>query len=94
MEKQQEPVGSETIASFPKEVQKSRIPTSCPMCKGTVTLATFPYTAKLTRGGKPVEVHMEKFTSPKCTKCGEILFTRDSDDQITAAMREHLTSSS
>jgi len=50
-------------------------------------MATVPYVAKRTQDGQLDVVDIPALCVPKCTKCGELLFTESVNEQIDAAFR-------
>jgi putative zinc finger/helix-turn-helix YgiT family protein len=49
-----------------------------------------PYVANLKHDGRVYHIEIPELKVPKCRACGEITFSNDTDDQITAALRSHL----
>jgi hypothetical protein len=50
-------------------------------------LTTIPYTVEIRYQGRIHEVYVPQLRLPICAACGEKSFTRDADEQISAAFR-------
>ena len=67
-------------------------PRRCPECgKVEVQPATIPYDAKVKHDGRLYAFRIPALQVNKCAACGEVLFSNVTDDQISQALREHLT---
>lgn len=66
--------------------ERGRIPEACPVCRGRIVVATFPYALRCSIGGVMTDVHLEGLTAPRCVECDEILFTGDASSQLDAAI--------
>ena len=53
-------------------------------------METMPYVANLKHDGRVYRIDIPELKIPKCRVCGEITFSNNTDDQITAALRSHL----
>jgi YgiT-type zinc finger domain-containing protein len=49
-----------------------------------------PYSTEVKHNGKLHTVTIEEFTAPRCSECGEVFFTAETDDQVSAALRDLL----
>ena len=67
-------------------------PRHCPECgKVEVQPATIPYDAEVKHDGRLYAFRIPALRVNQCAACGEILFSNVTDDQISQALREHLT---
>ncbi len=67
-------------------------PRHCPECgKVEVQPATIPYDAEVKHDGRVYAFPIPALQVNECAACGEVLFTNVTDDQISQALREHLT---
>jgi putative zinc finger/helix-turn-helix YgiT family protein len=48
------------------------------------------YRARATHDGQLYELDIQDFRIPRCSNCGELVFTNQTDVQITQALRAHL----
>jgi hypothetical protein len=68
-------------------------PWFCGNCRRKeVRLATIPYECERYWDGKPITVIIPALHVPKCSHCGELDFTYDSEEQIKRAFREQIAS--
>src|SRR5215813_3525037 len=66
-------------------------PWRCPRCLNKeVYPETVPYTAEAAHDGRSYTMEIPDLRIPRCRKCGELVFTFDTDDQIVAALRARL----
>jgi putative zinc finger/helix-turn-helix YgiT family protein len=66
-------------------------PWRCPICcKGEVTPQEISYTAEVNHDGDLHKLVLPRLTIPKCSACGQLLFTDRVDEQINEALRTHL----
>lgn len=67
-------------------------PRRCPECgKAEVQPATIAYDAEVKHDGRLYAFHIPQLQVNQCGACGELLFGNVADDQISQALREHLT---
>ena len=67
-------------------------PRHCPECgKLKVQPATIPYDAEVKYDGRLYALRIPALQVDQCAACGEVLFSNVTDDQISQALREHLT---
>jgi putative zinc finger/helix-turn-helix YgiT family protein len=67
-------------------------PRPCPECgKEEVYATTIPYDAEVKHDGRLHTFHIAALRVNKCAACGEILFGNVTDDQISQALRDHLS---
>ena len=67
-------------------------PRHCPECgKVEVQPAIIPYDAEVKHDGRLYAFRIPALQVNKCAACGEVLFSNVTDDQISQALREHLT---
>ena len=75
-----------------KPGQDRPFPRHCPECgKVDVQPATIPYDAEVKHDGRLYAFHIPSLAVNKCGACGEVLFGNVTDEQISQALREHLT---
>jgi putative zinc finger/helix-turn-helix YgiT family protein len=66
-------------------------PWRCPNCRQReVVPQTVPYTIDVKHDGLIHTIHLPGLTVPKCRSCGHLLFDDQADEQISAALRQHL----
>jgi putative zinc finger/helix-turn-helix YgiT family protein len=66
-------------------------PWQCPTClKREVFPTEIPYSAEIKHDGALHTIHVSHLAIPKCTACGELIFSDWADDQVSAALRLHL----
>src|SRR6187401_3532944 len=66
-------------------------PWRCPRClEKAVSLVAMPYRAKGSHDGRAFEIEIPEVRIPKCSQCGELVFSNSVDEQITHALRSHL----
>jgi putative zinc finger/helix-turn-helix YgiT family protein len=66
-------------------------PWRCLQClKRDVFPATIPYTAEVNHDGRLYQVELAALVIPRCRACGELVFSGQVDEQITAALRAQL----
>ena len=62
-------------------------PWTCPRCLQEQVFSTVvPYRAQGRRNGQLVTADIPALKIPKCTNCGELLFTESGDQQIRVAL--------
>ena len=67
-------------------------PRRCPECgKVEVQPATIAYDATVQHDGRTYSFPIANLQVNRCGACGEVLFSNVTDDQISAALREHLS---
>jgi putative zinc finger/helix-turn-helix YgiT family protein len=67
-------------------------PRRCPECgKAEVQPATIAYDAEVKHDGRLHAFHIPRLHVNQCAACDEVLFSNLTDDQISQALREHLT---
>jgi len=67
-------------------------PRHCPECgKVEVHPATIPYDAEVKHDGRLYRFHIPALQVNQCAACGETFFTNSTDDQISQALRDHLS---
>src|SRR5438105_2088253 len=83
-----------TRESAPKGRQQGKArpyPWTCPAClREEVWAATMPYSIEVSHDGRSYQVEVAELHAAKCQACGEVIFSNDADDQITAALRSLL----
>src|SRR5258706_1948449 len=66
-------------------------PWSCPNCgKLEVFAITTNYLADVKHDGKLHQIGISELRAAKCRNCGELVFSADTSEQISAALRSHL----
>ncbi len=66
-------------------------PPRCPSCSRPALVQTvISHTSEIRHEGRLHTIEVSKLPVLKCAKCGEILFTNDSDRAITQALRAEL----
>lgn len=66
-------------------------PWRCPTCsKREINLNVVDFKIDVKHDGRLHKLHLPRFSVPKCASCGELILGNDADDQIQAALREHL----
>src|SRR5438552_3588279 len=81
----------DTTPSKPRRGRDRPFPWICGSClKEEVYLETMPYVANLKHDGRLHRIKIPELRIPKCRACGEITFSNNTDDQITAALRSYL----
>ena len=74
------------------ECGPKRYPIRCVECgKSEVRPAVVSQTVRRNHDGRVYDLAVEGLQVTKCDACGEVYFTQESDDRITAALREHLS---
>ena len=67
-------------------------PWRCPRCmKKTVCPVVMPYRARTAHDGQTYELEIAALEIPRCSSCGELVFSNRVDEQITAALRRQLS---
>jgi hypothetical protein len=61
---------------------------SCPECGGERIETRIPYDIDCLKNGVLWPVHLDALFVIKCLTCGELYFTNQSDDEITAALEK------
>jgi putative zinc finger/helix-turn-helix YgiT family protein len=76
----------------PAQPREKPFPRHCPECgRAKVRPTTIPYDAEVKHDGRLYTFHIPTLRVNKCAACGEILFTNFTDDQISQALRDHLS---
>jgi len=76
----------------PIRARDKSFPRLCPQCgQLQVYPATIPYDAEVKHDGRLYSFRIPSLHVNKCAACGEILFSNVTDDQISQALREHLS---
>ena len=66
-------------------------PWRCPRClQKAVHPTVMAYRARASHDGQPYELDIQDFRISKCSNCGELVSTNQTDAQITQALRTHL----
>src|SRR5437899_3303416 len=87
------------MCTMPEQLQQPRKRTSgdrsfpwrCPRClQKTVCPAVMTYRARASYDGRFYELDIPDLQIPKCSACGEMIFSNHTDEQITRALRAHL----
>lgn len=66
-------------------------PRGCALCaEETVVHALIPHVTTVTHDGQPFAVSLDALAVDRCSRCGEVYFTNESSDQISAAVRSQL----
>ena len=66
-------------------------PHGCALCATETVFRTFiPHVANVTHDGKPFAITVDALAVDRCSQCGEVYFTNESSDQISAAIRAQL----
>src|SRR5437588_480523 len=66
-------------------------PWRCPRClQKTVAPVVLPYRARAVHDGQNYELDIVELHIPKCSACGELVFSSRVDEQITCALRQRL----
>jgi hypothetical protein len=74
------------------EARDKPFPRHCPECGQTqVYPATIPYDAEVKHDGRLYSFQIPALEVNKCAACGEIFFSNVTDDQISQALRDHLS---
>lgn len=74
-----------------RESKAKPFPWRCPKCmRREVRPAMIEYTSRVKHDGKVHDVTVAELTAPKCTACGEVVFSNDTEEQISRALRSQL----
>ena len=74
--------------SVPVHTKGRPFPWFCPNCRcKEVRRVTIPYQCQRFHNGRPITVVLSALDVPKCGKCGELVFTYDTEEQINRAYR-------
>ena len=66
-------------------------PRGCALCATeTVFRAFIPHVASVVHDGERLVITIEALAVDRCSRCGEVYFTNESSDQISAAVRAKL----
>ncbi len=77
-----------TTPTAPVHTQGRPFPWFCPNCRRQeVRRATIPYQCERFDNGQPITVRLPALNVPKCGNCGELVFTYDTEEQISLAFR-------
>jgi putative zinc finger/helix-turn-helix YgiT family protein len=76
----------------PARARGKPFPRRCPECgKVEVRPATIAYDAEVKHDGRVYTFNIPQLQVNQCGACGEVLFGNVTDDQISQALREHLS---
>jgi putative zinc finger/helix-turn-helix YgiT family protein len=71
--------------------QRKEFPWRCSRCRAKeVQPAVIGYTARVNHDGRIYELGLPALNTPRCRACGEVILDDQADEQISAALREHL----
>ncbi len=72
----------------PVHTQGRPIPWFCPNCRQkAVDRVTIPYQCQRVVNGQPITVVLSALRVPKCSNCGELVMTYETEEQINLALR-------
>jgi predicted RNA-binding Zn-ribbon protein involved in translation (DUF1610 family) len=72
-------------------VQGRPFPWFCPNCRRQeVRRVTIPYECQRFDNGQPITVVLSALEVPRCEKCGELVFTYETEEQINKAFRAQI----
>ena len=76
----------------PTPASHKPFPRRCPECgKVEVHPATIAYDAEVKHDGRVYAFRIPELQVNRCAACGEVLFSNVTDEQISQALREHLS---
>ena len=74
--------------SVPVHTKGRPFPWFCPNCRcKEVRRVTIPYQCQRFHNGRPITVALSALDVHQCGKCGELVFTYDTEEQINLAYR-------
>ena len=79
---------SENSSQSVVQSQGRPFPWFCPACRHKeVRPVTIPYECQRFHNGQPITVTVTSLDVARCGKCGELLFTYETEEQINRAFR-------